>query len=147
MLFQTMNSDALHRTAVLMLGTDGAEALAKTYQAFASAMQNAYNQGHLAGTMEAAEENEERVDEAFDEGFEQGSMFAELEAQADTEQALDEVFDDGYLEGVDDARRVPALADDRVQAIINDRADEAFEALEDMFAEDDSDDEQVQDEA
>jgi hypothetical protein len=46
-------------------------------------------------------------------------------------QSIDESFDDGYLEGVDDARRRPAFADSHVQDILNDRADEAFEALGD----------------
>jgi hypothetical protein len=142
MLFQTMNSDALHRSALLMLGADGAEALAKTYQAFSNAMQAAYNQGHLAGVMDENDRAEGLIDDAFDEGFEQGTKFAQLEAavdEDDTLQAIDESFDDGYLEGVDDARRIPAFADDRVQAILNDRADEAFEALGALAVENDAD--------
>lgn len=136
MLFQTMNSDALHRAALLMLGTEGADALAKSYQAFAHAMQAAYNEGRLDGVQSENDRAEGLIDEAFDEGFEQGSKFTQLElqasfevAEADAVQSIDESFDDGYLEGVADARRIPVFADDRVQAILNDRADEAFEAL------------------
>lgn len=136
MLFQTMNADALYAATTLLFGKEQTEVVAKTYQAFAAAMQNTFNQGYLAGAMEAEERAGVQIDEAFDEGFEQGAKFAQLEAaleseaaDADAEQAIDESFDDGYLEGVDDARRLPAFADDRVQQIINDRADEAFESL------------------
>jgi hypothetical protein len=53
---------------------------------------------------------------------------------SDAEEARSEAYDDGYLHGVQDARANPALADENVQDIINDRADEHFEALDETTA-------------
>jgi flagellar biosynthesis/type III secretory pathway protein FliH len=161
MIFQTMNVEALARATTLLFGAAETEIVAKTYQAFAAAMQNAYETGRIDGVHAENDRAEGLIDEAFDEGFEQGARFTKLEmqldaelAEADAEQSIDESFDDGYLEGVADARRIPAFADDRVQQIINDRADEAYEALEAIeddtsyyTARDALDAEQVQDEA
>lgn len=131
MQFAEINVEALKRTTDFIVGPEGTAVIAKTYHVIAAAMQNAFNEGHLAGRAEAEENVEERLDNAFDEGFEQGASFQQLEDEEDTTQTADECFDDGYLEGVDDARRYPGLADATVQAIINERAHAYFEALED----------------
>ncbi|MGY3589330.1 hypothetical protein [Bradyrhizobium sp. USDA 4350] len=143
MQFQNMNIDALAHATQLLVGADATVVIAKTYHAFNIAMQTSFEQGRKAGYELANEDVEDRLDNAFDEGFEQGSAFQKLEdaialaaLQDDAEQAIEETFDDGYLEGVSDARRLPKFADDTVQRIINDRADEAFEALEDLTADD-----------
>jgi hypothetical protein len=119
MLFQEMNIDALKRTLDLMLGPQGSEVVAIAYQGVAAAMQAAYNEGYLTGeengidlaTGWAREGAEEALEAASHEGFDQGH---------------DHGYDEGYVNGVADARARPAIADETVQDIINDAAENAI---------------------
>jgi hypothetical protein len=93
-------------------------------------LSRAFYAGYELGKLEAEENVEERLDNAFDEGFEQGAAFQELEDEEDTERTANECFDDGYLEGVNDARNHSYFADEEVQRILNSRAGAHYDQLE-----------------
>jgi hypothetical protein len=91
-----------------------------------SIVERAMREGYELGLMQGQENIEVYTAKAFDHGYEKG---AEVSGN-------DERWDDGYLAGVDDARSRPGIADSLVQDILNDRADEFFEALGDAYFDD-----------
>jgi hypothetical protein len=122
MFTQEVNVDAMFRATALMFGDQAAMILAKLADTIDQAQQAAYELGVLKGQ----ENLEAACDASFDNGFENGA------AEAGTND-ITEAYDDGYMEGVRDARANPGLADTIVQDIINDRADEFFEALDEYY--------------
>jgi hypothetical protein len=119
MFTQEANVEAVYRASELMFGKDASMILAKLADVIDQAMKDGYEQG----LMDGLENVEASMDDAFDNGFEKG---ADVSGNTDK-------WDDGYLAGVDDARSRPGVADSLVQDILNDRADEAFEAIEDVL--------------
>jgi hypothetical protein len=70
---------------------------------------------------------EAACDASFDAGWQFGELKARCRAEVDVNDAeASGAYDDGYLDGVDHARRRPDLADEMVQDIINDAADESL---------------------
>jgi hypothetical protein len=120
MFTQEVNVDAMFRATALMFGDQAAMILAKLADTIDQAQQAAYELGVLKGQ----ENLEAACDASFDSGWEASGI-------ASTEAHSTQAWEDGYLDGVHDARANPTLADEMVQNIINDRADECFEALED----------------
>jgi hypothetical protein len=97
--------------------------LAKLADTIDQAQQAAYELGVLKGQ----ENLEAACDASFDNGWEAAGL---VEAETKGTQA----WEDGYLDGVQDARANPTLADVMVQDIINDRADEFYEAIDEYYA-------------
>jgi hypothetical protein len=132
MFTQEVNVDAMYRATTLLFGDQAALILAKLADTIDRAQQDAF----AAGLAEGQENLHVAADAAFDAGYAEGYAWGSAEGVM---QAIDEgdavdseaLYDDGYLDGVRDARANPALADETVQDIINDRADEHFEALAD----------------
>jgi hypothetical protein len=122
MFTQEVNVDAMHRATALLFGDQAAMILAKLADTIDQAQQAAYELGVLKGQ----ENLEAACDASFDNGWEASGIAA---AEAHSTQA----WEDGYLDGVQDARANPTLADVMVQDIINDRADEFYEAQADLF--------------
>jgi hypothetical protein len=128
-MLQEINLVALDQTLTLLFGNQHRELVTKLYTAFDQTMKQGYELGLMQGqvNLEAA------CDASFDNGFEYGKTEGALEAEVGIEAALTEAYDDGYLDGVQDARANPALADEVVQDIINVRAEDHFEAIEDVL--------------
>jgi uncharacterized protein YecT (DUF1311 family) len=109
-----VNSEALSRALVAVVGEQTATAVTQAYQAIDAAMNYGFQQG-LAKVEErlkqAAEEYVaalERTDKAaYDHGFQE----SHAQAVEDAEQVA---FDDGYIEGATDARTRPEEADDYI---------------------------------
>jgi flagellar biosynthesis/type III secretory pathway protein FliH len=116
MFTQEVNVEAMYRATELMFGEQASMILAKLADVIDKAMADGYEQGLVDGLENA----EVATSASFDNGFEAGQQ------NADTAEA----YDDGYLAGVQDARANPALADETVQDIINVRAEDYYEALD-----------------
>jgi hypothetical protein len=119
----------MFRATALMFGDQAAMILAKLADTIDQAQQAAYELGLQKG--------QENLEAACDASFDSGWQFGEAEGTgaglADVDAQASEAYDEGYLDGVDHARRRPDLADEMVQDIINDRADEFFEALDEYY--------------
>jgi hypothetical protein len=125
-LNQTVNGKALNDALNLMFGPELTGVVGKLYFALDASMKAGYELGVQAGQ----ENLEAACDASFDSGFVYGKTEGALEAEVGIEAALTEAYDDGYLDGVQDARANPALADEVVQDILQIRAEDHFEALE-----------------
>jgi flagellar biosynthesis/type III secretory pathway protein FliH len=136
MFTQEVNVDAMYRATTLLFGDQAALILAKLADTIDRAQQDAYEAGKNEGLMGLHDATETSFDVGYTSGYDQGFAEATMMAMGDSsdaEEARSEAYDDGYLHGVQDARANPALADENVQDIINDRADEHFEALDEDY--------------
>jgi hypothetical protein len=127
MFTQEVNVDAMYRATTLLFGDQAAMILAKLADTIDRAQQDAY----AVGLAEGQENLEAACDASFDAGWQFGEEEGRGAGIADVDAQAAEAYDDGYLDGVDRARRRPDLADEMVQDIINVRAEDHFEALED----------------
>ncbi|MBW7970977.1 hypothetical protein [Bradyrhizobium sp. BR 10289] len=122
-LLTQVNGNALAQAINTVVGPDKGALITQLYAIIDQAMKAGYD----LGVVDGAKEQEEAFDDAFDRGY----ALAEFEGKAKAEMQ----FDEGYVLGVDHARRMPRVADENVQDIINAAAASAY------------DDEAVQDEA
>lgn len=127
---QPVNVEALRRAAEAIVGPQVTDTILRTYQAIDQAM----FAGYQLGQEDATESVDERLDDAFDAGYAAAEQDYELDAsdaEADDAQGnlFDYAYDEGYVSGVADARARPTIADRNVQDIINDGAEEHYEAL------------------
>jgi hypothetical protein len=128
MFTQEVNVEAMYRATTLLFGDQASMILAKLADVIDKAMVDGYELGLQEGRagLEAA------CDASFDAGWQFGEAEGALEAAAGDEEEQAEAYDDGYLQGVQDARANPTLADETVQEIISLRAEEHFEAVIDI---------------
>jgi hypothetical protein len=123
MFTQEVNVDAMFRATALMFGDQAAMILAKLADTIDQAQQAAYELG-----LQKGQENlEAACDASFDNGWDAAGL-------AEAETMGTQAWEDGYLDGVQDARANPTLTDVMVQDIINDRADEFYEAIDEYYA-------------
>jgi hypothetical protein len=104
-----VNSEALSRALVAVVGEQTATAVTQAYQAIDAAMNYGFQQGLAKGEeqrKQAAEEYVAALGRAENEGFNAGA-----DGKQDAEQVA---FDDGYIEGATDARTRPEEADDYI---------------------------------
>jgi flagellar biosynthesis/type III secretory pathway protein FliH len=127
MFTQEVNVEAMYRATELMFGEQASMILAKLADVIDKAMVDGYEQGLL----DSQENLEAATAASFDNGYALGSAEGIMQAQDEADGA--ESYDDGYLQGVADARANPSLADESVQDIINVRAEDHFEAIEDVL--------------
>jgi hypothetical protein len=111
-----VNSEALSRALVAVVGEQTATAVTQAYQAIDAAMNYGFQQGLAKGDeqrKQAAEEYVAALDRAnvmvnhdsWELGYRKG-----LDDATDAQEA----FDDGYIEGATDARTRPEEADDYI---------------------------------
>lgn len=113
-MLQVVNVEALDRAAVAIVGRETTTTILALYKLLDQAMHD----GYALGKYEAEQNVEERLDAAFDNGYEHGSIEGRAEGHGEGQV---EGWDDGYLEGVQDARAHPELADAIVADIISER--------------------------
>jgi hypothetical protein len=113
-MLQVLNVEALSRASVAFVG----EEMTRKILALYSIIDKATHDGYQLGLYEAEQGIEARLDAAFDNGWELGHDEGEAEGIAERGPAWDE----GYIEGVTDARRWPAIADETVAQIISESA-------------------------
>jgi hypothetical protein len=128
-MLQEVNLIALDKALTLLFGDEHSALVAKLYTAFDTAMKN----GFELGLQQGQENLEAACDAAFDSGYEYGEAEGLLRGAADPNDEVSTAYDDGYLHGVGDARACPALADEVVQDILQIRAEDHFEAIEDVL--------------
>jgi hypothetical protein len=121
-MLQVVNTEALSRAAVALVGPQMTDAIAQLYAVIDQAMKDGYELGKL----EATEGVEKALDNAFDEGWKYGEAEGKLEALADIEAIACSEWDEGYLAGVSDARGRPSMADQNVSEILSDAAQHAI---------------------
>jgi hypothetical protein len=125
------NGEALQRAIKALLGQEVLQQVNSVYVAIDEAMNFAWNEAvkvteaaHKEATEDTASENEAQMAFVFDLGKDQG-VRETLERITESEQ---EAFDDGYVDGVQDARSQPDVADDYIEYLIELDEAEAFEA-------------------
>jgi len=122
-MFQNVNVVALERATDILVGPQVREMITNLYQVIDQAMY----QGHQM----AQQDIQVKLDEAFRDGVEDGRTIGYADALFECND-----WNDGYLAGVRDARAQPAIADETVEAIM---AEQAQDAAEDLYDDDDYD--------
>jgi hypothetical protein len=110
MNFSTINESALIAAATAVVGTEATNAIFSLYLVIDKAQLDAYELGKLDGSADA----EAAADEAWDNGYDTG----EADGLAESDGA--------YIQGVSDARRRPAVADQIVADIVAEQDQHAF---------------------
>lgn len=117
-----VNSEALSRAFAAVLQPEQATLVQKAYQAIDAAMAYGYEQSQTVEAEKRRVMSEEYVaalgrsedrdgKEAFDNGYKAGYV----EGHGDRPD-----YDDGYVDGVSDARAMPAYADEKVAELCRD---------------------------
>lgn len=122
MFLENVNTLALVRASEAIVGPQVTAGIGQLYRIIDQAMKDGYE----LGTIDAQQGVEERLDAAFDAGFDSGHAFGYSDGYLEASGPEGRAYDEGYLDGVQDARARPAVADDNVQDIINLIMSEAF---------------------
>jgi hypothetical protein len=117
----------MFRATALMFGDQAAMILAKLADTIDQAQQAAYELGLQKGQENLEAACDASFDNGYSAGYDQGQGEAELQANVDISESGSEAYDNGYLQGVQDARAMPGLADENAQDIIIARAEEFYD--------------------
>ena len=92
-------------------------------------VEKAMRHGYELGLQKGLENLEAALDASFDSGFEYGAHEGAGGFEGERNPSEASSYDDGYLQGVQDARSSPTLADLTVQDILAVRAEDHYERL------------------